>query len=252
MNSLVERGLAFANWLVVALSSIYVYSMLLHPWFNGGWKYVHAVWLEWQSLNVGILAFAASVIAFNISRYQATQQRRRELVAARAFLPDSLSELTQYFKECSGLLLTAYQFAKRHDRVTAKALDAKPIPSPNHHKEVFSRCISLADTALAEHLSYILTCLQIHHSRISELIESQKPNSHRITIAQNVVTYIFRLGELQALINNTFNYARGEEEFSSKVLDWNSYKTAYANLGILINSVDDLEGFTKRNLNRNI
>lgn len=96
MNSLVERGLVFANWLFVALFSIYIYSMLFHPWFNGGWKYAHAVWLEWQSLNVGILAFSASVIAFNISRYQATQQRRRELVAARAFLPDSLSELTQY------------------------------------------------------------------------------------------------------------------------------------------------------------
>jgi len=250
MNALVDRGLVFANWIVAALSSLYVYGMFIHPWFNGGWKNVHAVWQDWQSLNVGILAFTASVIAFNISRYHSIQQRRRELVAARSFLPESLSELTQYFKKCGAILSSAYRVAKRKDRAHDGASDAESPTPPNNHKEIFSRCISLADADLAEHLSYILTCLQIHHSRIAGLVEDQKPNSRTIVTAHQIVTYIFRLGELQALVNNTFAYARGEEEFSVKPLDWESYRTAYANLGMLVHNFDDLEGFTKRALGR--
>ncbi|WP_157982632.1 hypothetical protein [Simplicispira lacusdiani] len=245
---LIDRFLFSANWLLFALTGLYAYSMLLHPWLKGGWKYVHAVWYDWQSLNVGILAFLASVIAFNISRHHAAQQRRRELVAARSFLPESLSELSEYLRRCSVVLCSAYSGTKQ----THAQLSQDQLPRlPSGYKEIFSRCISLADKELAEHLSYILACLQIHHARISSLLEEQRPNSRFVVTRHNVLTYIYRLGELQALVNNTFDYARGEKEFIAKPLDFSSYKTAYANLGTHLHNIDDLEDFTKHAIERN-
>ena len=230
------------------LTGLYAYSMLLYPWLKGGWKHVHAVWYDWQSLNVGILAFLASVIAFNVSRHNAAQQRKRELVAARSFLPESLSKLSEYFQECGAALCAAYSTAKQPQ---APSQHIQPPQPPSGYKEVFSRCISLADSELAEHLSYILACLQVHHARICTLVEEQKPNSRSVFTPETVLNYIYRLGELQALVNNTFDYARGEEQFRPKPLDLNSYRTAYSNLYIHRHNIDDLDGFTERALKRN-
>lgn len=243
----VDRFIPFANWILIALSGLYAYSMLIHPWLNGGWKYVHAVWFDWQSLNVGILAFLASVIAFNVSRYNATQQRKRELVAARSFLPESLSELSEYLKKCSGILAIAYENAHQHREPPA---DIEAPLQPNGYKEIFSRCISLADRELAEHLSYILSCLQVNHARICSFICDKNFNPQIIVNTKNVLTYLFRLGELQALINSTFNYARGEENFVAKPLDWESYRTAYATLALHLHNIDELDEFTKRAIER--
>lgn len=54
----------------------YVCSMFVAPIFQGdfSWGYVQAVWDRWQGLNVGVLAFAASLTAFSISR---GKERRR-------------------------------------------------------------------------------------------------------------------------------------------------------------------------------
>lgn len=243
IDTLADRFLSVLNWLIFALSCLYAYSMLIHPWINGGWNYVHAVWLDWQSLNVGILAFLASVIAFNVSRYNAAQQRRRELVAARSFLPESLSELTDYFRKCGAILYDEYTFTKQPQN-TPPNLEVPSLPIG--YKEIFSRCISLADRELAEHLSYILSRLQIHHSRMCELIEERDPNSPAASNKSNILAYMFCLGELRALINNTYAYARGDVDFSSTPLDIESYKTAYANIGIDIYGNDDLIAFTRR------
>lgn len=243
-----DRHLSYANWLLLVLTGLYIYSMLIHPWLYGGWKHVHAVWYDWQSLNVGILAFLASVIAFNVSRHNAAQQRKRELVAARSFLPESLSELSEYFRECGAALCTAYSNVRQPQAPFQHIATPQP---PSGYKEIFSNCISLADNELAEHLSYILACLQVHHARICTLAEEQKPNSQTVVTPETVLSYIFRLGELQALVNNTFDYARGEEQFVAKPLDLKSYQTAYANLRIRRHNIDELEGFTERALKRN-
>ncbi len=73
--------------------------MLAYPWFvrPRGWEHVQLVWDHWQGLNVGKLAFLSSVIEFNISCYNAEQQRAHKFLAAKAFLPIALDGLCSYF-----------------------------------------------------------------------------------------------------------------------------------------------------------
>ena len=59
--------LAFLKWVVLLpLVSIYIFSMVVYPFFNGGWGHVQNVWSSWQALNVGVIAFVSSLIAFYI------------------------------------------------------------------------------------------------------------------------------------------------------------------------------------------
>lgn len=253
MLSAIDRLILVATWVALGGTAIYAYSMFVYPWFNGGWGHVQAVWLEWQALNVGIIAFVSSLIAFNISRYHAARQRERELVAARSFLPEALSELVAYFRGCARLLLEAYGRVEHGGHSEGGALPVGLPDIPINYREVFGRCISLADPKLAEYLSYILMCLQVHRARLSELASLDGQTISGVIGGQPILVYIFRLGELQALVNNIFSYARGEEGFSAKALDWESLRNAYGNLGVRPNfsGFRCLEEFTMDVLRRN-
>ena len=91
--------------ILVLVVTVYVYSMFINPFIEGGWQGALKVWSAWQALNVGFLAFASSLIAFYISRYNAEKQRQREFVAAKAFLPEALSRRKDKFSSAKALAL---------------------------------------------------------------------------------------------------------------------------------------------------
>ena len=93
--------------------------------------------------------------------------------------------------------------------------------------------------------------LQINQSRLSSLAENLANPGGTIIIQANVMTYIFRVGELQCLVNALFPYSRGEEELANVPLDWEAFRNAYDTLDLWIDEYEDLEGFTKRALSRN-
>ena len=71
----------------------------------------------------------------------------------------------------------------------------------------------------------------------------------------SLISYLYRLGELQALVNNLFDFARSEVEDLDPLLEWEDFYNAYMNLNIDIAEmyVDEnwnLEAFTKRRLSR--
>ena len=204
------------NFSGLPILAIYLFSMFIFPWVkgSGSWEYVHAVWYKWQALNVGMLAFLSSVIAFNVSRFNSYKQRQRNFIASRAFLPHALSELTSYFKSCSLLLKEAYPKVK--GRSYKAPLTCKKIELPIEYKEIFSRCISFADADVGEYLTNILTRLQVNHSRLKEFENEFGENTTEYLSENDITTYMFRLGELQALVNNLFQFARGEENFEHR------------------------------------
>lgn len=248
----IDKLIDFLNVAGIPTAFVMAIGMLVFPWFAGGfsWAYVHEVWLQWQTLNVGILAFMSSLIAFNISRYHANQQRAREFIAARSFLPEALSELISYFKSSARLLTDAYACVSPGRDTSAPLPSFDAPPTPESYREVFSRCISLADHDVAEHLSGILMRMQIHSARINSLVEELRPDSRTVVIKQNVMTYLYRLGELHALTGNVFDYARGLESFKKGRLTWEDFRNAYANLDIWVDEIEDLEGFTRRAIKR--
>jgi len=238
------------KWIGVILFIAYVFGMLLYPLFEGGfsWDHLHSVWNNWQALNVGILAFLSSIIAFSISRFNANKQRERNFIAARAFLPEALSELAKYFRSSADLLKEAWD---RVDTKSAKSPLTNTVPElPNSYKKVFSRCIQYAEPEVAEFLAYILMRLQIHHSRIEGLGQSFRKNHTMINMSGNIISYLYRLAELQALIGRIFDFARGLNPFDGRNLELADYDNAYSNLSIYPADYDDLIGFTKRAIER--
>lgn len=238
------------NWVGIPLFVLYLVCMFLYPFVagNGDCRYVQDVWYRWQSLNVGVLAFSSSVVALNISKYNANKQRERNFVAARAFLPEAFSELTAYFNLCATSLKEAWQIASKES--TKTPLQAQVPNLPASYKEIFRQCIGFAEPDVGERLAYILMRLQVHNSRINKLSGNFSVDSTIIEAPQNIIVYLYRLAELQALINKTFEYARGLEEFDSSNLVWEDYRNAYANLDISTEDFDDLVGFTRRAIER--
>ncbi|MDH1867170.1 hypothetical protein ACNJYG_19010 [Pseudomonas sp. GW6] len=230
---------------------IYVFCMFVWPWIsgNGEWIYVQAVWDRWQGLNVGMLAFISSVIAFNISRYNAEKQRSRDFLAAKAFLPAAMSELITYFINSARVFNLVWE--SRDD-----GNQNLEIPElPQEYKSVFRDCIRHAEPNVGDNLSRILVWLQIHDSRMRGYAERHRGNGGSRSDRRNLITYFYRLGELQALINKLFDFARNMDEFDSSPLNWEDFRNAYCGLGLTIENiyVDEemnLEAFTKRQITR--
>lgn len=230
---------------------IYLFSMLIYPWLAGGgdWNHVQNVWSRWQGLNVGVLAFASSIIAFNITRYNANKQRERNFLAAKAFLPAALSELCSYFKLSASILIDAWE------KAPSEELFAKYPDLPKGYEEIFGKCIMHAEPDVGDYLAKILVWLQVHDARIKDFIDNYNDSSDISPNKYNIITYLYRLGQLQGLVNKLFPFARNMEEFNQVPLEWDDYKNAYGVLNIWIDekSIDEkmnLEDFTKRAISR--
>lgn len=248
-----DKLISILNWFIIFLAVIYFIFMIGAPWIEGNWEweYVQRVWNHWQSLNVGILAFLSSIVAFNISRFNANKKREREFIAARAFLPDALSELSTYFKSSANLLAESWERVRDSvNRFPKAPLQSKMPNLPANYKETFSRCIALADPDVGDYLAYILMRLQIHHTRLVDLEKIFREGSREIVISMNIISCLYSLAELQALTNRIFGYARGLDKFDDRVLVWDDFQNAYSNLNIRTEEFEDLVGFTERTIDR--
>lgn len=236
----------------IPLICVYVFCMYFYPVYAEGWNWnqVQKVWDRWQTINAGVFAFVASVVAFNIAKYDSNRQRLHRFVAARAFLPHALSDLTTYCKVSSSLLREAWSYLDRDPESHPVGLSL-PVPDiPSEVKETFSRCIENAELDIGEYLAYFLMRLQVHHSRLRDLHSSIVAASRTVVVHENLRTYIYRLGELQALINRLFEFARGLKPFDGSPIQWDELVNAYHNLEIWIDEIEDLDGFSRRALER--
>ena len=241
------------NYLGFPLVGLYVISMFIVPWIHGSldWNYIQKVWYDWQSLNVAMLAFFSSIVALNISRYNAEKQRERNFTAAKAFLPESLSELVSYFKESARFLEAVWGRRKSNETFNQHQPLLIPVPSlPSQHKEVFARAIKHAETDIARYLANILVLLQIHHSRMNLLHDAFGPNGTLIIGSSTVISYLNQLAELKALVSRLFPFARSMASFDDAELTLDDFSNSYANLDIELEKYDGLIEFTKTRLEK--
>ncbi|KZY79200.1 hypothetical protein A3742_14835, partial [Oleiphilus sp. HI0071] len=189
-----------------ALLITYSYSMFVHPFTVGSWSHVQRVWERWQSLNVGVLAFFSSIVIYWAATYSSNKQRQRNFEANRAFLPQALSDLTAYNKKCA-----AFLGGVRNIVVTSKGTKVRGDCPELPHADimVFKECISFSTPAIGEHLAHILRKLQINHARLSALKDEVNDSTY-VVVELDVISYVYGLGELQSLIDATFDFARRE------------------------------------------
>jgi hypothetical protein len=117
---------------------------------------------------------------------------------------------------------------------------------PVGYREVFRDCIKYAEPAVSNSLARILTQLQIHNSRMRDLIKSFQQNSSEIVVPQNIIGYLHGIGEIQALVNANFSYARGREDFDDSPLERQDYYSALVVGGIEIDDYDGLQETIER------
>jgi hypothetical protein len=188
--------------------------MFIIPVIIGGWRYFEDVLRSWQTINAGMLAFMASVIALNMSNIKAEKERKRRFISARAFLPQCLSDLHRYLEEFKPLIDEILSRIGNDGRVDRSKL-INSIPDLQiSFKKVFEDCIFNSDDNVGEYLANIINLLQVHQSRVEYSYNLFGINNHSVVIRTNVLTHIFNLAEIKILIDNLFGFARGEEEFS--------------------------------------
>lgn len=210
---------------------------------------MQAVWDRWQTLNAGALAFLASLVAFNVTRYNDNLQRERNFVSAKAFLPSTLSSLMEYFSRCAGIYASLWE---------TDGQASTPINHPNlpqDYKEVFSKCIQYADPDVGTYLSEILVQLQIHEARLRDVVVQSGAAPAHVVDQYTLLAYVYRLGELYALVGKLFAFARGEEKFEVKPLVWEDFRNAYGVLDLHIGDIHidekmNLRAFTERAIKR--
>ncbi|WP_159737920.1 hypothetical protein [Vibrio atypicus] len=242
-----DQALKKANILIIVVLVVYLASMLIYPWFDGGfsWDYVHSVWYTWQALNVGVLAFASSLIAFNISAYNAEKKRGRDFLAERALLPQALSDLCMYLERSAPLLLEAYG---RASRANEGPLESELPMLPMTFVPVFQSCIRTAEPKVGDSLAIILSELQVHSSRLESVHKSFSTSSPNIHSKNTYKSFLYSLAVIRARVNNLFDFARGEGTFEGNALTAGQVLSMYKALDIYPELVDDLEGFTIRSL----
>ncbi len=229
----------------------YVIAMLLYPWIDGHWTWSHVqeVWDRWQALNVGVLAFLSSLIAFNIAGYNADRQRERNFIAAKAFLPAALSELISYFKASARVLKKSWETDGQGFAETKKP------DLPESYKSVFADCIRYASPEVGDYLANILVRLQVHDARLTGLLHPDEEVDIHVVAKHSVLTYLYRLGELQAIVSLLFDFARGETEFQFRKLEWEDFRNAFGNLNLwtddfIIDDTFNLKAFTERQISK--
>lgn len=239
------------NFSGIPLLIAYSFAMFIYPCLAGDWdwNYIQAVWDRWQTLNAGALAFLASLVAFNISRYTENSQREREFISARAFLPFTLSNLMEYCVQCAAI----YDELWAADGQANCQLEYPGLTSD--YRDVFSNCIRYANPEVGSHLSKILVKLQVHEARLRDVVSQSKEAPALVTDRINLFSYMYRLGELHALAGNLFHFARGEKPFEAQPLNWEDFQNSYGILNLelsdlLIDEKINLKSFTQRAIAR--
>lgn len=89
--------------------------------------------------------------------------------------------------------------------------------------------------------------LQIHHARLLSFDEGDA-KVRTVYSRHTLREYIFRLGELYVLLANLFPYARGDSAFCPAPVAVKDFVTAFNNLNIGLEDVDQFMDFIKDKL----
>lgn len=215
---------------------------------TGGFINLMATLHNWQTFNAGMIAILASIIAAfiaisldvsarqreavrtresrNNERFKVKEQRRvleeqrqRELVAARVFLPAALSMIHTYVESVSHELLTLYRNQKNNQNGDKQISNISNISNKFekiiNYQQAFKECIRLSDPEVSSDLAYILIHLQVFTARLQ-----LKNNAlSKINIREQLVDSL----RFQLKIEGLFDFSRTGDPVAFYYKDHNKY-----------------------------
>jgi hypothetical protein len=225
---------------LVFVGLFYLLSMLIVPWFcalyvgEDLWTYVRKVWLDWQTFNAGMVAFLASLTVLSASLHHAEQQdkqseeqRKRDFIAARAFLPEAFGDILVYCDKSMKFLVRHLSLSELGE---SNITENKLPELPSGYREAFRDCIKFADSDIVESLSHILLLLSIQCGKAEQMIPENLPRGSS-TPRDDVETCLAYVVRIRVLINKISGYAKGlekfdrtqptDEDFDEVVVYWN-------------------------------
>lgn len=196
-----------------------------------------AKWLQgWQTLIGATVATIAAGIAFrNLTQAQKleTHRRQRKHASQRATLPLALSQISSYAKE------TAKALRGLIDKCQNETLPTHAIRSSTFYKTVPSEALN----ALAEFIEYsddvnvdvlasTLALIQIHDSRLREMVsENADPSSSHMILRSNIENSIIDAATISAGAASAFAYARRRQNEMPPELLWDDVIRALRTIG---------------------
>ncbi|NQZ94498.1 MAG: hypothetical protein HRT97_19485 [Moritella sp.] len=214
------------------LGCIYIGSMVIQPLCIGGFDNLMKTWREWQTFNAGMIAIFAAIISAYIAlhldksarqreavkisesrqnerqklraeKQARDEQREREFIAARPFLPASLTLIHEYVELISKDLLRLYAVIKADDENDLRryVADIKFKNMPSGYQGVFKECITLSTPDVSKHLAYILVHLQVFSSRVESLDPQHLDKRNLGEMLVDSIRFLFK-------IDSMFDFAR--------------------------------------------
>jgi hypothetical protein len=210
----------------------YLWGMFIGPLIvSFDWEYLQKVWERWQSLNVGVLALISSVLVFKATKYHSEQTRERQYIAARALLPEAMSELDDYCLGASKALKTLwYEEQSLHD-VSEFSVSYPELPQK--YKSTFRDCISYSEKNFGTHLARIIANLQLFDSYLSSSCKPKNSKKRDDVSQHRVIVMMVLLSKIHALVNLSYAHARGLEEFQLRELTIDDYEKSFTLIGLI-------------------
>ncbi|GEQ77936.1 hypothetical protein CTTA_4941 [Comamonas testosteroni] len=158
-----------------------------------------------------MIALLASAIAIYSTIYKDRAEKKRNFIAERAYLPHALSDFSRYIQDCAKIHVNILEQVQDNKDISllsdVKIKDSQPIIGGDSMQAVKS-CIKYAEDDGAQRLTKILHELQVVNSRVTGLFT---PLDGQLVSHRDMLNKIYYLASVLDLINNTFDFARGND-----------------------------------------
>lgn len=174
---------------------------------------------NWQSLAAGLLALFSATIGALLLYCQIRQTKnietgriRRHHVAARAMLPLALSRIMEYASNVGQELKRVYLNAEDNGIRSVEFRIWQIPPFPGSDTSSLADAIEGAADNVVQAIAKLVTCLQVHATRIRHLEAHADTNEFKRIPKWEIAIYIRDTAEIYARCESLLKYAREETE----------------------------------------
>lgn len=195
--------------------SIYIYSMVVYPFFNGGFSQLMATWKYWESFNAAMIALFSALVVYFATKIDEMRMREIERIRHKAILSLHLSLLCDFTQAAFAYIVECKKRIVPIDyQVPNYVIEAEPIALPKIDYgtiEFLSESTKYLDRDVALRISMTILDLQVFQSRIKSL-DDRINGRDRITFYTKNSFLNFMLDAMIISKNalSLFSYARGE------------------------------------------